>query len=211
MMASFKGAVILVEDDASLRQALRRLLVDAGHEVQAYASAEEYMAAVDLKTCHCLLLDVRLPGASGVALQEWLVNANASVSVVFMTGHGSIPAAVEAMRKGAEDYLTKPIEEGALIAAVEKALRRCGEDRDVHEASRLAKSRLALLTPRERDVLQLVVSGMPNKAIADELEIALPTVKIHRGRVMEKMEAESLVDLVELANRAAVKRYRLKR
>jgi len=196
--------VVIVEDDDTLRRALERLLQEAGYVVQTFASAEDYLVGMSAESCHCLLLDVRLPGLSGVALQQRLLNQEKCRSIVFMTGHGSIPAAVEAIKKGAVDYLTKPIEEKDLLIAVEKALQVQKSTRADTVRRKLAKSRLNLLTRREIDVLRLVVAGLPNKVIGFELGIALPTVKIHRGRVMEKMEATSLVDLVGLAELAGL-------
>jgi two-component system, LuxR family, response regulator FixJ len=204
MTARPENEVHIVEDDASLRGAIQRLLEEAGYLVQAHASAEDYLAAVRTEACHCLLLDVRLPGLSGVALQQKLLDTDASRAIIFMTGHGTIPAAVSAMQKGAVDYLSKPVEEESLLGAVEKALRHCREKGDDAASRRIAKARLDLLTPREKDVLRLVVLGLPNKAIAAGLNIALSTVKIHRGRVMDKMQADSVVNLVSLAELAGV-------
>jgi len=202
MNAPDKGRVVIVEDDRPLREALVRLLLEARYQVEAFGSAEAYLVAAAPEDCHCLLLDVRLPGLSGQALQQRLNEEDAPRFIVFMTGHGTIPAAVEAIRKGAVDYLTKPVEEDALFKAVDTALDHCRMEKALNADRRAARTLLARLTPRENDVLGLVVSGLPNKAIADQLGIALPTVKIHRGRVMEKMQADSLVDLVNRAEQA---------
>jgi two-component system response regulator FixJ len=196
--------IFIVEDDSSLRKAFQRLLEEAGYAVSSHPSAEDYLAATDGNSCHCLLLDVRLPGLSGVGLQQRLQSCEAPPSIVFMTGHGNIPAAVEAIQRCAVDYLTKPVAEEVLLAAIGKAEKRCREERKNTAARRLAEDRVRLLSERELDVMRLVVTGLPNKAIAVNLSIALSTVKIHRGRVMEKMQAASLVDLVKKANRAGI-------
>jgi FixJ family two-component response regulator len=200
----FETKIFIVEDDSSLRKAFQRLLEEAGYAVSSHPSAEDYLAATDGHSCHCLLLDVRLPGLSGVALQQRLQSCEVPPSIVFMTGHGNIPAAVEAIQQGAVDYLTKPVGEEVLLAAIAKAQKRCREERKNAAARRLAKDRVRLLSERELDVMRLVVTGLPNKAIALNLSIALSTVKIHRGRVMEKMQADSLVDLVKKVNRAGI-------
>lgn len=204
MMTAPEVEVFIVEDDSSLRKAFQRLLEEAGYAVSSHPSAEDYLAATDGHSCHCLLLDVRLPGLSGVALQQRLQSCEVPPSIVFMTGHGNIPAAVEAIQQGAIDYLTKPIGEEVLLAAIAKAGKRCGEERQNAAARLRAQDRVRLLSERELDVMRLVITGLPNKAIALNLSIALSTVKIHRGRVMEKMQADSLVDLVKKADLAGI-------
>jgi FixJ family two-component response regulator len=194
-MADNSTHICIVEDDGPVREALARLLVTLGHGVSAFRSAEEFEENPQSEPCGCLLLDVRLPGLSGIALHERLRKQNPEIPVVFMTGHGDVPLAVEAMKKGAVDFLIKPVDETVLINAVEKALEvhaaqlaKANQTRGVHEL-------LDRLTPRERDVLREMVTGAQNKQIADRLGIALKTVKIHRGRVMAKMEVGSVVEL----------------
>ena len=197
------GHICIVDDDQSVREALTRLVETLGHPVFPFASAEDFEEHRPAAPCACLLLDVRLPGLSGIALFERLAQRHPLVPVVFMTGHGDVPLAVEAMKKGAVDFLIKPVDEEVLVAAVQQALAvhtnqaaRALREQAVHR-------RLERLTPRERDVLREVVTGAQNKQIAARLGIALKTVKIHRGRVMAKMEAESVVELSRLAALAA--------
>lgn len=197
--------VVIVEDDASLRQALQRLLVESGYSVQGFASAEGYLAAPELEGCRCLLLDVRLPGLSGLALQRRLQEADLRRFIVFMTGHSDLPAAVDAMKRGAVDFLLKPIDEKALISAVEKALGHCRKEKERTELGNAVDQSLSQLTPREKDVMMLVIKGLPNKIIAGQLGIALQTVKIHRSRVMAKMQAGSVVELVRLVELVGIR------
>ena len=197
--------VVIVEDDTSLRQALQRLLVESGYSVQGFASAEEYLAAPELEGCRCLLLDVRLPGLSGLALQRRLQEADLRRFIVFMTGHSDLPAAVDAMKRGAVDFLLKPIDEKALISAVEKALGHCRKEKERTELGNAVDQSLSQLTPREKDVMMLVIKGLPNKIIAGQLGIALQTVKIHRSRVMAKMQAGSVVELVRMVELVGIR------
>jgi FixJ family two-component response regulator len=203
-MTEFSRHICVVEDDAPVREALSRLLHALGHEVHSFASAEEFTADGPESPCGCLLLDVRLPGISGIALYEQLRAKTPKVPVVFLTGHGDVPLAVEAMKKGAVDFLTKPVDENVLISALDKALA-------VHDAvcvqeshKKAIRDRLACLTPREMDVMKEVITGAQNKQIASNLGIALKTGKIHRSRVMAKMEAESVVDLANMATLAEI-------
>lgn len=204
MMTEFSRHICIVEDDAPVRAALSRLLHALGHEVHSFASAEEFTADDPESPCGCLLLDVRLPGISGIALYDKLRAKTAKIPVVFLTGHGDVPLAVEAMKKGAVDFLTKPVDENVLISALDKALAvhdaACALERD----KRKIRDRLARLTPREMDVLKEVITGAQNKQVAGNLGIALKTVKIHRSRVMAKMEADSVVDLANMAALAKI-------
>jgi FixJ family two-component response regulator len=202
-MADSPGHICIVEDDRPVREALTRLLDALGHQVFAFGSAEDFEEKRPDEPCACLLLDVRLPGISGIALHDRLRREPAAVPVVFMTGHGDVPLAVEAMKKGAVDFLIKPVDEEVLVAAVDQALAVYSSQVTRNQQGRDARQRLARLTPREREVLREVVTGAQNKQIAARLGIALKTVKIHRGRVMAKMEAKSVVDLARLASLAA--------
>lgn len=196
------GHVCIVEDNTSVREALTRLLHASGLEVHAFASAEDFQNNRPPTPCACLLLDIRLPGISGIGLHDLIRRRSSNVPVVFLTGHGDVPMAVEAMKNGAVDFLTKPVDEEILIQAVRKAMAvhssAATRDRD----RQIARERLEKLTPRERDVLREVITGAQNKQVADRLGIALKTVKIHRSRVMVKMEAASVVDLLNLASQA---------
>jgi FixJ family two-component response regulator len=198
--------VYLVDDEPAVRKALGRLLRSAGIEVATFGSAEEFLGALEEEAAGCALLDVAMPGLDGLALQETLARRGIDLPVLFLTGHGDIPMSVRAMKAGASDFLTKPVDGKALVAAVRRALERGRslararrEDAEIHR-------RLASLTPREREVLQGVVSGRLNKQIAADLGISEKTVKVHRGRVMEKMNAPSLAELVRLADRAGLRR-----
>lgn len=194
--------ICIVEDDGPVREALARLLETLGHEVYSFQSAEDFEENRPSTSCGCLLLDVRLPGISGIALHDRLLRVNPQVPVVFLTGHGDVPLAVEAMKKGAQDFLIKPVDEDVLVHAIEKALAAQEFIVARNEQVIEIRKKLERLTPRELDVLREVVTGAQNKQIADRLGIALKTVKIHRSRVMTKMEAESVIKLAHMASLA---------
>jgi len=197
----------LVDDDAGLRKAISRLLRAEGYEVKAFASAADFLAACHAQEIECLLLDVSMPDLDGLELQRRLVRSGAAVPIVFLTGHGDIPMSVRAVKAGAVDFLTKPVDDDELLRAVGLALAQSAADKNEREENARTAARFSRLTPREREVLEGVVAGKPNKIIASELGTCEQTVKVHRGRVMEKMGAESLADLVRAADRIdAVKR-----
>ena len=193
--------VYVVDDDASFRRAMSRLLRSADLTVQTLASAQEFLEQPDTDRPSCLILDVRMPGPSGVDLQDALRKAGRNVPIVFVTGHGDVPTSVRAMKAGAVDFLEKPVRGPALLACVRRALAHSVEHREKTAERTTLERRFATLSPRERDVLRLVVTGMLNKQIAGELCIAEKTVKIHRGQVMHKMEAGSLAELVRMAQK----------
>jgi FixJ family two-component response regulator len=197
-MADHSPHICIVEDDQPVREALTRLVGSLGYEVVSFGSAEEFEDQRPSTPCACLLLDVRLPGISGIALHEKLRNQKLPVPVVFMTGHGDVPLAVEAMKNGALDFLIKPVDEKVLTVAIDTALAAHHAHSLRDHDMQVVCQRLERLTPRELDVLREVVTGSQNKQIADRLGIALKTVKIHRGRVMSKMEAESVVELARM-------------
>ena len=193
--------VYVVDDDASFRKAVSRLLRTAGLEVEAVASAKEFLERPVVDRSSCLVLDVRMPGPSGMDLQVALREAGRDIPIVFMTGHGDVSTSVRAMKDGAVDFLEKPFRAPELLACVQRGLARSRQSR-VQRAERAAiERRFASLTSRERDVLRLVVTGLLNKQIAGELGIAEKTVKIHRGHVMQKMEAGSVAELVPMAQK----------
>jgi two-component system, LuxR family, response regulator FixJ len=197
----------LVDDDAGLRKAISRLLRTEGYEVRAFASASEFLGACHAREIECLLLDVSMPDLDGLELQRRLVRSGATVPIVFLTGHGDIPMSVRAVKAGAVDFLTKPVGDSELLRAITAALAESAADRNEREETARAAARFSRLTPREREVLEGVVAGKPNKIIAAELGTCEQTVKVHRGRVMEKMGADSLADLVRAADRmGAVKK-----
>jgi FixJ family two-component response regulator len=193
--------VHVVDDDDSLRTAVMRLLRAAGYEVRGYSSAGEFLLAKPEHTRGCVVLDVRMPGPSGLELQTALYDRDLALPVIFLTGHGDIPMSVRAMKAGAVDFLTKPVQREALLGAVQTALARDAANRAAKGKLDELQSRYQSLSDRERGVLALVLAGKLNKQIATELKIAERTVKAHRARVMEKMQAASLAELVHLAGR----------
>jgi FixJ family two-component response regulator len=200
--------VFLVDDNASVRRALTRLIKSAGYNVQAFASAREFLdhRRVSGEGISCLVLDVRMPGLSGLDLQHELQAMNTLLPIIFITGHGDIPMSVKAMKDGAVDFLPKPVKDRVLLNAIEQALARGALEQDKRQEVENLQKRLDTLTPREREVMSLVVRGLLNKQIAFELGTVEKTVKVHRARVMEKMEAQSLPELVRIAERIGVGR-----
>jgi FixJ family two-component response regulator len=205
MTAETQPTVYLVDDDASVRKGVGRLIRSAGYDVKTFTSAIEFLASPDPVGPACLVLDVSMPGMSGLDLQE-TVNSLEShhIPIIFITGHGDIPASVKAIKAGAMDFLTKPVNDTTLLNAISAALKKDIKNREEMARASAIKEKLATLTPREHEVLKLVVTGLLNKQIAAKLGIAEKTVKVHRGRVMRKMKANSLAELVRLAQEAGV-------
>jgi FixJ family two-component response regulator len=196
--------VFVVDDDASVRKSLGRLINAAGYEAEAFASVGEFLARRPYDGPCCLVLDVRMPGLTGLDLQEALRAAGQRLSIVFITGYRDIPVSVKAMKGGAVDFLTKPVDEAVLLGAIRQAVARTQSDRRRLARLTEVQSRIKTLTPREAAVFALVVTGMLNKQIGSELGIGEKTVKVHRARVMEKMQAGSFAELVRLAGEASV-------
>jgi FixJ family two-component response regulator len=197
--------VFVVDDDEAVRRALTRLIRSAGYRVEGYGSASEFLELFPSADCPaCLVLDVRLPDLNGLDLQRELNAASASLPIIFITGHGDIAMTVSAMKAGATDFLTKPVEDADLLRAVETALRHASHALANRIELDSIQSRLARLTTREREVLALLVQGRLNKQAACELGIGEKTVKVHRARLMEKMEAHSLVELARAADKAGI-------
>ena len=196
--------VCIVDDDQSVRRALRRLLKSAGFTAEIFVSAEEYLAREAFEGPICLVLDVRIPGLNGLDLQHALEARGACEQIVFITGHGDVPTCTKAMKKGAIDFLTKPFDDTELIEAVERSLARSREILQTRMERRVARRRIDKLTPREFEVLRFVIMGLLNKQIAGELNTAEKTIKVHRGRVMQKLGLTSVPDLVRLSQRAGV-------
>lgn len=198
--------VHLLDDEAGMRKALSRLLHAEGYQVRAFASPQEFLATCNAAEIGCLLLDVAMPGLDGIELQRRLVRAGAGFPIIFLTGHGDIPMTVRAVQAGAVDFLTKPVEEGRLLRAVKRALELAAEQKEERDETARDAARFSRLTPREREVMERVVAGKPNKLIAADLGTCEQTVKVHRGRVMEKMGAGSLAGLICIADRLEARR-----
>ena len=202
--ASADSLVFVVDDDRSMRVAVERLLRSSGLEVESFESARTFLEREPVDVACCLVLDVQMPELTGLDLQQALRRSDADIPIVFITGHGDVPTSVRAMKSGAEDFLQKPFKDQELLDAVHRALER---DRGARaERTELAElgERLDSLTPREREVFELVVKGLLNKQIAFELGAAEKTIKVHRGRVMKKMHADSLAHLVRMAGKLGI-------
>lgn len=198
------AVVYVVDDDISVREAVRNLLRSIGLEVEAFGTAEQFLSEKRRDAPSCLVLDVRLPGVSGLDLQRQLVEANIQIPIIFITGHGDIQMSVRAMKAGAVEFLPKPFRDQDLLDAVQQAIGRDRADRQHRVETEQIRQRYESLTSREQEILVLVVQGFVNKQIADELNITEPTVKMHRGRMMQKMAADSLADLVRMSQRLGV-------
>ena len=190
--------VFIVDDDAAIRFAMQALMdsVNLNHEI--FASADEFLEKISGQRPGCLVLDIRMPGLGGLELQEELIKRGDTLPIIFITGHGDVPMAVEAMQKGAVDFIQKPFRDQELLDRIREALATDEERREAQQHHAEVAHRLERLTNREREVFDLVVTGKPNKVIAYELGVSQRTVEIHRARVMEKMQARSLADLVKM-------------
>lgn len=200
-MNELRDVVYVVDDDPSIRKSLERLFRSVGHECVSFGSAIEFLGSKRRDSPACLVLDVRLPGLSGLDLQREMSVANVLIPIVFLTGHGDIPLSVRAMKGGAVDFLTKPFHEQDLLDAVGQAIDRDKEQRRLRAEASTLRKRYETLTPREREVFSQVVTGMLNKQVAGELGMSERTVKAHRHQVMEKMQADSLADLVRMGEK----------
>ena len=196
--------VYIVDDDDSVRRGLTRLVRAAGFDVEAFPSAEAFLGAMHRDQPACVVLDVRMPGQSGPELQDALGQAGRELPIIFLTGHGDVATSVRAMKSGAADFLEKPTPDHVLLEAIRRALDRDRQARADRAERHAIRARVDSLTPRERQVLALVVGGFLNKQIGAELGAAEKTIKVHRGRVMHKMRAGSVAELVRLAEKAGV-------
>jgi FixJ family two-component response regulator len=198
------ATIFVVDDDASVRRGMSRLLKSAGWNAETYASADEFLARPAFPGYGCVLLDVRMPGMRGPELRDQLSARRINLPVVFLTGHGDVPTGVEAMKKGAVDFLLKPVDDRVLLQTIEVAIERHRVARAQAKTLDAIFERVARLTAREREVMECVIAGCLNKQIADKLGIAEKTIKVHRGRVMQKMEVNSVAELVHLCETASI-------
>jgi RNA polymerase sigma factor (sigma-70 family) len=203
-MTEAEAMVFIVDDDAPVRESLENLIRSGGLPVETFASAQEFLRSKRQDVPGCLVLDVRMPGLSGLDLQRRMADVGMDIPIIFVTGHGDIPMAVRAMKAGAVEFLTKPFSDQDLFDAIHQALERDRKSRDQRAALEELRCRFASLTPREREVMGHVVAGLLNKQIAAELGTSEATVKIHRHRVMEKMRAGSVAELVRIADRVGL-------
>ena len=200
-----EAVIAIVDDDLSVREGLETLIRSAGWRVETFASAQEFLARPRAGAPSCLILDLQLPGLSGLDLQKRMAELELEIPIVFLTGHGDIPASVRAMKAGAVEFLTKPFDEQELLRAIEEAIERDQLARQRHAEIGELKVRYNSLTAREQEVMQQVVSGLLNKQVAAELKISEVTVKVHRGQVMRKMRADSLADLVRMGDKLGIR------
>ena len=196
--------IFLVDDDAGVRKALSRVLREEGWSVETFESAEAFLARPDQKTQGCVVLDVTMPGLDGLELQRRLAAAGESLPIVFVSGHGDIPMSVQAIKAGATDFLTKPVEARVLVAAVRAAIDQHTAVRQALAAMEELRQRLASLTPREREILVALARGKLNKQIAGDLGVVEQTVKFHRARIMERMRAKTVAELMHIAARVGI-------
>ena len=197
-MMNSEPTVFIVDDDAAIRQAMEFLMRSVDMRCEVYRSADEFLTAWDETRAGCIVLDIRMPGMGGLELQERLRERDSSLPIIFFTGHADVPMAVDAMQKGAFDFIQKPIRDQDLLERIAAAMKEDRAKRAEYERKNEISERVATLTARERDVMDLVVTGKANKVVAYELGVSQRTVEIHRARVMEKMGAHSLADLVRM-------------
>ncbi len=203
-MAVSTSIVFVLDDDISVRESLELLIRDEGWQPQTFASAQEFLDHPRVAVPSCLILDISLPGLNGLELQKRIAMDRNDMPIIFITGHGDVPKTVQAMKAGAVEFLTKPFSDEVLLSAIRQALERSRIVQNREADMQVLRGRHASLTPRERQVMALVVSGLLNKQVGGELDISEITVKAHRGKVMEKMKAGSLAELVKMASTLGV-------
>jgi FixJ family two-component response regulator len=203
-MTSASPLVFVIDDDASIRKSLKRLLDSAKYESELFESASDFLERPPHPGPACVIVDVKMPGLNGIDFQEALIRCRRDEQLVFITGHGNIAMCARVMRAGAADFLSKPFKFRELLRCIERALNRSAKQRDCAAEKNEARRSLDLLTPREFEVMQLVITGMLNKQIAGEMNVTEKTVKAHRGRVMQKLGIRSVAELVQLVQKAEV-------
>jgi FixJ family two-component response regulator len=203
-MSATAPTVFVIDDDKAIRSAIKNLLESVGLRAEVFSTPREFLKTEPRDKPGCLVLDVRLPGASGLDFQRELAKAKVEIPVIFITGHGDIPMSVQAMKAGAVDFLTKPFRDQDLLDAIQKAIGRDQARRQQETEGVDVRNRFSSLTPREREVMSLVVAGLLNKQVASQLGTSETTAKIHRGQVMRKMQAHSLPDLVRMSERLGI-------
>jgi len=203
-MTALNGVVFVIDDDEAVRKSLKRLLRAADYETEVFNSAADYLARPPHARPSCVIVDVQMPGLNGIELQEALIKRRREEQLIFITGHGNIPMCAQAMKAGAVDFLPKPFKSRELLKCVEQALDRSAKQRHREATKNEARRLLDLLTPREFEVMQLVITGMLNKQVAGELGVGEKTIKVHRGRVMQKLGVKSVAELLRLVEKAVV-------
>lgn len=203
-MTALNGVVFVIDDDEAVRKSLKRLLHAADYEAEVFNSAADYLARPPHARPSCVIVDVQMPGLNGIELQEALIKRRREEQLIFITGHGNIPMCAKAMKAGAVDFLPKPFKSRELLKCVEQALDRSAKQRHREATKNEARRLLDLLTPREFEVMQLVITGMLNKQVAGELGVGEKTIKVHRGRVMQKLGVKSVAELLRLVEKAVV-------
>jgi FixJ family two-component response regulator len=205
MATEAQPVVFVIDDDENVRETIADLLRSVGLGAQTFGSAQEFLQAKRSDAPGCIVLDVRLPGASGLELQRTLTDSNIALPIIFISGHGTIPMSVRAIKSGAREFLTKPLNEQEFLDAIQACIERDKVRRQQSNLLAELRERFNSLTPREREVLPFVITGRPNKQIAGQLELSEMTVKVHRGQIMRKMRARSLVDLVRMADQLGIR------
>ncbi len=198
-MAKYKQTVFIVDDDEPVRDALRLLMKSVGHEAETFASGDEFLTSCSQEISGCLILDIRMPGMSGLELQEQLHKRGVNIPIIFITGHGDVPMAVQAMKHGAMEFLQKPFREQDLVDRVNEALEKDENTNKLAPQRTEIEQRVTKLTPRERQIMDMIVQGKASKVIAIDLGLSQRTVETHRSRIMRKMQSRSLAELVRMA------------